>query len=111
MKRLLPYLLVVSISAVGASIRGASPQPSSGRPLTIDQLIDIRHPSNPAWSADGRQVTFTWERAGVATRYVSDLDGRPPRSIADPAPAGAGGRGRGGNAARADDGVASPERT
>jgi dipeptidyl aminopeptidase/acylaminoacyl peptidase len=40
--------------------------------LTIDQLIDIRHPSSPMWSPDGRHVVFVWERAGVATIYVAD---------------------------------------
>ena len=40
--------------------------------LTIDQLIDIRHPSTPMWSPDGRHVVFVWERAGVASIYVAD---------------------------------------
>jgi dipeptidyl aminopeptidase/acylaminoacyl peptidase len=108
MKRLLPYLLVGLLTAVWAAIPGASPQNTAGR-LNIDHLVDFRHPSNPAWSPDGRQVTFTWERAGVATRYVSDLDGRPPKPVADPVPAG--GRGRGANATRDDAGVASPDRS
>ena len=40
--------------------------------LTIDQLIDIRHPSSPMWSPDGRHLVFVWERAGVAKIYVAD---------------------------------------
>ena len=40
--------------------------------LTIDQLIDIRHPSSPMWSPDGRHVVFVWERAGVAKIHVAD---------------------------------------
>jgi dipeptidyl aminopeptidase/acylaminoacyl peptidase len=40
--------------------------------LTIDQLIDIRHPSSPMWSPDGRNVVFVWERAGVAKIHVAD---------------------------------------
>src|SRR5215211_3732190 len=75
--------------------------------LTIEQLIDIKHPSSPAWSADGRQVTFTWDRAGVSARYISDLDGRPPRELPGPAPSG--GRGRGNNARADMDAVASPD--
>src|SRR4030095_2454802 len=106
MKRLFSSVGVLCIStAVAFSLRAAPGNPSG---LTIEQLIDIKHPSNPAWSADGRQVTFTWDRAGVSARYISDLDGRPPRELPGPAPAG--GRGRGGNAARADiDAVASPD--
>jgi dipeptidyl aminopeptidase/acylaminoacyl peptidase len=106
MNRLFASVGVLCIStAVAFSLRAAPGNPSG---LTIEQLIDIKHPSNPAWSADGRQVTFTWDRAGVSARYISDLDGNPPRELPGPAPAG--GRGRGGNAARADiDAVASPD--
>jgi dipeptidyl aminopeptidase/acylaminoacyl peptidase len=106
MKRLFASAGVLCIStAVGFSLKAAPGNPSG---LNIEQLIDIKHPSNPAWSADGRQVTFTWDRAGVSARYISDLDGRPPRELPGPAPAG--GRGRGGNATRADmDAVVSPD--
>ena len=55
---------------VGFYIRPAA-QPA--RPaLTIEQLIDIRHPSAPMWAPDGRHVVFVWERAGVAGIYVAD---------------------------------------
>src|SRR5512144_3071035 len=95
MKRLLTVAFLVGLHAV-ASISGSSPLAGDDGALTIEKLIDIRHPSNAAWSADGRQVTFTWDRAGVSHRYVSNLDGAPPTEIADPAaPVG---RGRGGNA-------------
>jgi dipeptidyl aminopeptidase/acylaminoacyl peptidase len=44
--------------------------------LTIEQLIDIKHPSNPVWSPDGKHVVFTWDRAGVANLFVANVDGR-----------------------------------
>src|SRR5262245_9822405 len=97
MKRLLASVTVLCTSAAVWSLTAAPGNPGA---LTIEQLIDIKHPSNPSWSADGRQVTFTWERAGISARYISDLDGRPPRQLPGPAPTG--GRGRGGNAANAD---------
>src|SRR5258705_4125354 len=43
--------------------------------LTIEQLIEIKHPSNPAWSPDGRHVVFSWDRAGVANLYIANADG------------------------------------
>ncbi|HEY2906474.1 MAG TPA: DPP IV N-terminal domain-containing protein, partial [Vicinamibacterales bacterium] len=80
-------------------LRSSASAPASSSALTIEQLIDIKHPSAPAWSADGRHVSFTWDRAGVSERYVSDLDGRPPH--VQPEPSGRG------NA----EGVASPDGT
>lgn len=44
--------------------------------LTIEQLIDIKHPSNPAWSPDGQHIAFVWERANVTNLYVANSDGR-----------------------------------
>lgn len=59
-------------------------------PITIDQLIDIKHPSNPVWSRDSRRVAFTWERAGVANLYVVPANGSAPplQLTTDGAPAG-----------------------
>jgi hypothetical protein len=68
-------VLLASSVTVGHSASRAAAAPSG---LTIEQLIDIKHPSNPVWSADGKHVSFTWDRAGVSKRYVSDLDGQPP---------------------------------
>jgi dipeptidyl aminopeptidase/acylaminoacyl peptidase len=54
----------------------AAAQQNGGRQrLTIEQLIDIKHPSDPAWSPDGRRVAFVWDRAGVSNLYVANADG------------------------------------
>ena len=64
--------------ALGAQAGKAPPPPApataTGR-LTIDKLIDIKHPSNPVWSRDSRAVAFMWERAGVSNLYVVPADG------------------------------------
>jgi len=69
--------------AVGAMVAAALTFAASAAPqgspksskLTIEQLIDIKHPSNPVWSPDGKHVVFTWDRAGVANLYVANADG------------------------------------
>src|SRR4051812_6431709 len=75
-----PVLMVTLASAVVVSMIIARPFMSasparaasaSTAPLTIEQLIDIRHPSNPTWSPDGRSVVFVWDRAGVSKVYVA----------------------------------------
>ena len=43
--------------------------------LTIEQLIDIKHPTNALWSPDGKHVVFTWDRAGISSLYVASADG------------------------------------
>jgi len=87
-----PVLIVTLASAVVVSMIIARPstttsQPraasASPTPLTIEQLIDIRHPSNPMWSPDGRHVVFVWDRAGVSKVYVADV---PDAAQAAPAP-------------------------
>jgi len=45
-------------------------------PLTIEQLIDIKHPSNPVWAPNGKYIAFIWNRAGVTNLYVVGSDGR-----------------------------------
>src|SRR6516164_9263301 len=51
-----------------------APAPATGQ-LTIEKLIDIKHPSSPVWSRDSKRVAFIWERAGVADLYVVPADG------------------------------------
>jgi len=71
--------LVLPVALFGLIARAAPQQVASpGAQLTIDQLIDIRHPSNPVWSPDGRHVAFLSERAGIANIYVADAAGPSP---------------------------------
>lgn len=45
-------------------------------PITIDQLLNIRHPSNPVWSPDGSQVAYLWDRCDVVNLYVAKAGGQ-----------------------------------
>src|SRR4029079_16782279 len=67
-------LAVVSLVAAAAVPQAQRPATAS-HAITIEQLIDIKHPSNPVWSREGLKIAFTWERAGVANLYVVPADG------------------------------------
>lgn len=54
---------------------------SSGRApgeLTIDALVDTRHPSNPVWSPDGSRLAFVWDQSGVQNLFVVDTGATGP---------------------------------
>jgi dipeptidyl aminopeptidase/acylaminoacyl peptidase len=70
-------LVVAALAAAGCGTRAAE---QAAARLTIENLIDIKHPSNPSWSPDGKLVLFTWDRAGISNLYVSD-GASPPRAI------------------------------
>lgn len=71
----------VAIATGWLAVRAQGVAPQAGRRdaatarLTIDALLDIRHPSNPVWSRDSRWIAYTWERAGVSNLYVVAVDG------------------------------------
>lgn len=66
----------VGVFIVLASAAGAPAQSRNAKPrLTIEQLIEIKHPSNPAWSPDGKHIAFIWDRADIRNLYVISSDG------------------------------------
>ena len=61
--------LIAGVAAAGCTAHAVQ---HDGRDrLSIEQLIDIRHPSNPMWSPDGQSVVFVWDRAGVSQVVVA----------------------------------------
>jgi dipeptidyl aminopeptidase/acylaminoacyl peptidase len=86
MKALVILALALGITAAAASSRPAAAQLAARRgQLSIDQLIDIRHPSSPTWSPDGRWVAFVWDRAGVSRVYLAPADRTTPPRVLDQA--------------------------
>src|SRR5258706_13652809 len=75
MKRLHLLIAFSLLIAVGLTVAARQTSPSANGRLTIEKLIDIRHPSNPVWSRDSKRVAFLWERAGVTDLYVVPSDG------------------------------------
>jgi len=96
-KSFLAIALVLTLGAVAVMVQAASRQSSPrSSHLTIDQLIDIRHPSNPIWSPDGQHVAFLSERAGIANIFVADVaPSSPAMSGARPLTRYANGQGAG----------------
>ncbi|HKN36281.1 MAG TPA: prolyl oligopeptidase family serine peptidase [Terriglobales bacterium] len=66
--------ILLAIAAL-ASIGRAAAQDKTAPGLTIDQLIEIKHPSNPVWSPDGSHIAFLWNRAGVTNLYLAAANG------------------------------------
>ncbi len=71
------------VAVVSLAVPHAAQTPARGGALTIERLIDIRHPSSPMWSPDGRTVVFVWDRAGVSKVYAADVSGSAPRELGD----------------------------
>ena len=67
-------VLVLLLSLTGVT-SGFAQQSTSSKRLTIEQLMDIKHPSDPVWSPDGSHVAFLWDRAGVTNVYLAGVDG------------------------------------
>ncbi|HEY1500257.1 MAG TPA: S9 family peptidase [Acidobacteriaceae bacterium] len=56
--------------------------PAIAAPLTISQLLDIRHPNQPVWSPNGRRIAYLWDRCDVVNLYVVESDGKSlPRAL------------------------------
>jgi Periplasmic component of the Tol biopolymer transport system len=81
-KSMFVIALVLTVGALVFIVEAASrqPAPRADGKLTIEQLIDIRHPSNPVWSPDGRHVAFLSERAELPTSLSPMSPPRLPRS-------------------------------
>ena len=60
--------------------QNGTPAPRAGA-LTMDHLVDIKHPSSPVWSPDGKYVVFIWERAGLPNLWIAAADGGSPRAL------------------------------
>lgn len=50
--------------------------------ITIDRIAEIKYPTDPAWSPDGRMVAFLWDAAGRQELFVA-TPGQPPAALTD----------------------------
>jgi dipeptidyl aminopeptidase/acylaminoacyl peptidase len=63
---------------LGVPQQSAAPASPPGGALTIDRLLDIKHPGSAVWSPDGRRIAFTWDRAGVQNIWTVDAQSVTP---------------------------------
>ena len=79
MKSFTALCLTLTVAACGGAAPTTAPAAAQG--FTIDDLVDIKHPSTPVWSPDGRHVVFVWDRAGVSNLFLSDGSGGAPTAL------------------------------
>ncbi|HWH53015.1 MAG TPA: hypothetical protein VN513_04320, partial [Gemmatimonadales bacterium] len=70
--RFLPIAATLLLAEGAAAQATTSGTPSN---LTIDKLIQIKHPSGHKWTPDGSHVWFTYDSAGVNNVWVAPADG------------------------------------
>ncbi|MGH9414446.1 MAG: hypothetical protein ACRD0Y_12010, partial [Terriglobales bacterium] len=54
-------LLVLAVLGVAVA--------AQAKPFSISDIVAIKYPSAWGWSANGQNVTFTWDEGGVHRRY------------------------------------------
>ena len=52
--------------------------PAQAPAITIEQLVQIKHPSGHQWAPDGRHVWFTYDDGGVNNIWAAPADGSGP---------------------------------
>src|SRR6478609_3131184 len=74
-----PRLLTLpALALLAGAAASQTPKPRSPSKLTIDQLIQIKHPSGHQWTPDGSHVWFTYDDGGVNNVWAAPADGSGP---------------------------------
>lgn len=76
-RALVPVVFFILLASGGGSGQKAAAPPASGL-LTIDGLLEIKHPSQPTWTPDGRRLAFVWDRAGTQNIWIIDTPAAAP---------------------------------
>ena len=74
-------LVFVSLVATLSPALATAEPPAAPGLLTIEKLVDFRHPSKAAFAPDGLRVAFAWERSGVENVYVVGVPSGEPKAL------------------------------
>ncbi|MEP6493011.1 MAG: prolyl oligopeptidase family serine peptidase [bacterium] len=74
----LRLLSLPAMALLAGTSAAQTPKPRSQAKLTIDQLIQIKHPSGHQWTPDGSHVWFTYDDGGVNNVWAVAADGSGP---------------------------------
>jgi dipeptidyl aminopeptidase/acylaminoacyl peptidase len=85
MLALRPTLVGVALGVLASGCaRGPEPPRVASGHLTIDRLLEFRHPGQPAWSPDGSRIAYVWDQGGVQNLWTLDAHASPtpaPRQV------------------------------
>src|SRR3954470_22762575 len=74
----LRLLLLPALAMLAGTADSQMATPRSQSKLTIDQLIQIKHPSGHQWTPDGSHVWFTYDDGGINNVWAVAADGDSP---------------------------------
>ena len=74
----LRWLSLPALALVAGTAAAQTAESSRQSKLTIDQLIQIKHPSGHQWTPDGSHVWFSYDDGGVNNVWTVAADGNGP---------------------------------
>jgi len=71
-------LSLPALALAAGTVAAQAPKPRASSKLTIEQLIQIKHPSGHQWTPDGSHVWFTYDSGGINNVWVAPANGSGP---------------------------------